>query len=305
MSLAVLSLGSNIGDRAKNLNAALKELSQKARVIKTSQFYETKPYGFHLQPDFLNCAAILETSLKPEELLHELKEVEKKLGRVEVEKWHERTIDIDIIFYDSLVYNSPGLQIPHPDMQYREFVLKPIAEISPDFVHPELGKTVSVLLSELARMPYVDAVKTALGDFYIAVLGDTIFETAFHKLNGRRERNSFLDSVKEEFNRYFTGEKVEFKEFSLDYKRVPKFYKKVYIYLRKNITWGKTITYGELAGKVGCNRGARAVGNAMARNPFPIIVPCHRVLKSGNKLGGFGGGEEWKKYLLNLEGVDI
>ncbi|MDI6850736.1 MAG: MGMT family protein [bacterium] len=112
-------------------------------------------------------------------------------------------------------------------------------------------------------------------------------------------------NLKKAFEHYFNGEKIDFSEFELDFERLTPFQKKIYTYLRENVTHGKTITYGKLAEKVGLSGGARAIGNAMAKNPFPIIVPCHRVLKSGNKIGGFGGGIEWKKYLLRLEGVTV
>jgi len=303
MSLVYLSLGSNLGDRKENIERAIKELSKLGKVLKISRFYETKPYGYFDQPDFLNSALLMETELGPEVLLEKLKEIERNMGRKDSGKWRERIIDIDIIFYDDLIVDSPNLKIPHPEMQFREFVLRPLSEIEPQKRHPLLKKSVEELLRELPSIPYVDSIKAPPGEFYIAVLKDKVYETSFRELKGRREKNPLLEKLKRAFERYFNGEKENFSEFELNLERVTPFQRRVYTYLRESVTYGKTITYGELAEKVGIKGGARAIGSAMAKNPFPIIVPCHRVLKSGNQIGGFGGGEEWKKYLLHLEGV--
>jgi 2-amino-4-hydroxy-6-hydroxymethyldihydropteridine diphosphokinase len=303
MSIAFLSLGSNLGDRWKNLERAIKELSSLGKVLKVSQFYETKPYGYFDQPDFLNAALLLETHLEPETLLHRIKEIEKNMGREDNGRWRERIIDIDIIFYDDLVIDTPRIKIPHPETPYREFVLKPLKEIAPTMIHPVLKKTVEELFKELPSIPYVDFVTAPPGNFYLSALGEKIYETSFKELKGKREANPLLLKLKEALNRYFRGEREDFSEFPLDLERLTPFQSKVYTFLREKLTYGKTITYGELAERLGVKGGARAIGNAMAKNPFPIIIPCHRVLKSGNKIGGFGGGEEWKKYLLRLEGA--
>lgn len=305
MSLVALSLGSNLGSREENLRKAIEKLKLLGSVIKVSPVYETEPYGYFDQPKFLNCAVLLETNLKPDELLNKIKSIERELGRKEATHWKERIIDIDIVLLEDLIMETPPLTIPHPDMQYREFVLKPLSDIAPEMVHPVLKKNIKELLLELNRVPYVDFVNAKPGNFYIAVLDGKVYETSFRELKGKRDKNGLLLSLKKSFENYFQGNRVTFEEYELCWERVPAFHRKVYEYLRKNVTYGKVITYGELAQMVGAPRGARAVGNAMARNPFPIIVPCHRVLQKGNKLGGFGGGEEWKKYLLELEGINI
>lgn len=305
MSVVFLSLGSNIGNREENLNRAIHELSKIGRVLTISNFYETKPYGYHDQPNFINCAVSIETSLTPQELLEEIKNIEKALGRENRGRWRERIIDIDILYYDNLVVNQDDLKIPHPDLEYREFVLKPLSEIAENFLHPILKKSTKTLLEELKNKPYVDFLEASPGKFYFAVKGNEVVQTSFTEIKGRRERNALLEQLKNRLKEYFQGKCTDFMDFALCMENVPSFYKKVYQYLRNHVKWGSMITYGELAEKVGCKNGGRAIGNAMARNPFPILVPCHRVLRKGNKLGGFGGGENWKKYLLSLEGIVI
>ncbi|MGB9824124.1 MAG: 2-amino-4-hydroxy-6-hydroxymethyldihydropteridine diphosphokinase [Candidatus Hydrothermia bacterium] len=305
MSLVYLSLGSNLGEREQNLNRAINELYKLGKVLAISHFFETKPYGYHNQPDFLNCAVALETSLSPELLLEELKGIEKELGRENKGRWRERIIDIDIIFYDHIVYKSETLVIPHPDMQYREFVLRPLAEIAKDFIHPVLKKSIETLLEELKELPYVDVIQTPVGYFYMAARGNFIVETSFREIKGRKEKHELLQELKSKLQKYFQGEKIDFLEFPLNMQGITSFHQKVYHYLRNFVPWGHVITYGELAERVGCPKGARAIGNAMAHNPFPILIPCHRVLLKGNKIGGFGGGAEWKKYLLRIEGINI
>ncbi|MEO0258273.1 MAG: 2-amino-4-hydroxy-6-hydroxymethyldihydropteridine diphosphokinase [candidate division WOR-3 bacterium] len=305
MSLVYLSLGSNLGNREENLNKAIQELSKIARILRISNYYETKPYGYHKQPDFINCAVSIETSLTPQELLKEIKNIEKRLGRENRERWRERIIDIDILYYDNLIINQENLKIPHPDLEYREFVLKPLSEIAEDFLHPILKKSTKNLLEELRDKPYVDFLETPPGKFFFAVRGNEVVQTSFKEIRGRRENNALLEQLKNRLMEYFGGKPTDFSNFTLRMENVPPFYQRVYHYLRNYIKWGSVITYGELAIKVGCKNGGRAIGNAMARNPFPILVPCHRVLRKGNKLGGFGGGENWKKYLLSIEGIVI
>lgn len=131
-----LSLGSNLGDRRKNLQLAIKALNASAgRVIKKSKTYETKPHGVKNQPMFLNCCIEIETNLKPLKLLAACQKIEKLLGRLKSEKGKmlPRTIDIDILFYGNEIINTPKLTLPHPRIAEREFVLKPLAEIAPDF----------------------------------------------------------------------------------------------------------------------------------------------------------------------------
>jgi 2-amino-4-hydroxy-6-hydroxymethyldihydropteridine diphosphokinase len=146
-----LSLGSNLGWKEFRLGKAIGSLRKTGDVLKVSGFHKTKPYGKTDQPDFVNCALELETSLSPEELLASIHTIEGRMGRIRTEKWGPRTIDIDIVFFGGLVIDTPELKIPHPDMQNRDFVLKPLMELCPDLVHPVLGKTVRELAEDLMK----------------------------------------------------------------------------------------------------------------------------------------------------------
>ena len=138
-----------MGNRAEMLEKANVLLEKKAgRLLALSKVVETPAWGKTDQPDFLNQVVKLETSLSPQELLNLNLGIEKQLGRNRVEKWGPRSIDIDILFYDNEIIDEPGLQIPHPWMHERLFVLEPMCEIAPDFVHPVLNKTIAVLLEK-------------------------------------------------------------------------------------------------------------------------------------------------------------
>lgn len=145
-----LLLGSNLGDRVSAISKAIYMIDELHRtaVVRTSSFYETEPFGFLEQPFFLNVAVMIKTCLSPETLLQHLKLIEKKIGRKEREKWHEREIDIDIIFYGKNIVETSTLTIPHPLMHLRRFVLAPLVEIDPEFVHPVFGKSLAGLLDE-------------------------------------------------------------------------------------------------------------------------------------------------------------
>ncbi|MGC9045127.1 MAG: 2-amino-4-hydroxy-6-hydroxymethyldihydropteridine diphosphokinase [Thermodesulfovibrio sp.] len=150
MHRVFLSIGSNIGEKEKNCLQAIAILEQSGLIInKTSSIYITKPWGFKNQPDFANMAVEAFTDFDPRELLQLIKKIEKQMGRKSTIKYGPRIIDIDIIFYDNLIYESENLNIPHPLMHKRYFVLKPLVEIAPDFVHPVLGLTIKELFDNL------------------------------------------------------------------------------------------------------------------------------------------------------------
>jgi 2-amino-4-hydroxy-6-hydroxymethyldihydropteridine diphosphokinase len=147
--LAYLSLGSNVGDRESHLREAIRRLESAGMVRSVSSIYETEPVEFTDQPQFLNCVVALETSSTPEQLMLQLLTIEKAMGRKRIQKKGPRTIDLDILLFEEEVVRTPQLTIPHPAMQYRRFVLEPLAEIAPDALHPVLKKTVKELLEEL------------------------------------------------------------------------------------------------------------------------------------------------------------
>jgi 2-amino-4-hydroxy-6-hydroxymethyldihydropteridine diphosphokinase len=150
MPIVYIGIGSNLGKREENCLRALQLISAKAGSIKRqSSMHETQPWGMEDQPKFINMAAEVETGEEPQRLLEILKKIEKEMGREQTFRWGPRTIDLDILFYDDLVMDTPDLRIPHPLMYQREFVLRPLSEIAPDKVHPVLKKTVRELLSEL------------------------------------------------------------------------------------------------------------------------------------------------------------
>jgi 2-amino-4-hydroxy-6-hydroxymethyldihydropteridine diphosphokinase len=146
-NLAYLSLGSNVGDREAHLRDALARLGTLGRVLAISSFYETEPVEFTRQPWFLNCAAALETSLTPRQLMTEILRIEEEMGRRRVQKKGPRLIDIDILIFvtretEDTIMDSKELTIPHPAMHQRRFVLEPLAEIARDVKHPVFKKTI-------------------------------------------------------------------------------------------------------------------------------------------------------------------
>ncbi len=155
----VLSLGSNMGDRNSMLDRALDLLDERlGEVVLVSSIYETEPWGFECSDAFLNCAAVIDTDLTPQQVLEVALSVEKELGRVRAEdmdpatpkQYASRPIDIDIIFYDNEVSSDPALILPHPRMEQRAFVLRPLEEIIPYYIHPVLHKTMIELYDTCA-----------------------------------------------------------------------------------------------------------------------------------------------------------
>jgi 2-amino-4-hydroxy-6-hydroxymethyldihydropteridine diphosphokinase len=144
-----ISLGSNLEPRSERLQAAIAALRTFGEVSKVSRVYETVPVGGVPQPEFLNAVVELDTTHGPLELLRALKESEKKLGRQQRPRWHEREIDFDILFYEDLMLHSPELTVPHPEIQNRAFVLVPLAELDRNFVHPVLRRSVSELVQDV------------------------------------------------------------------------------------------------------------------------------------------------------------
>lgn len=148
-----LALGSNVGERDRNLKKAITALGSHPgiRVVKESSFYDTAPVGNLQQGRFLNTVVEIETTLEPESLLDAALQIEQELGRLRTQRWGPRTIDIDILTIEDLVYESPRLSIPHPLMHERAFVLEPLYEIAPDFRHPVLGTGVAEMLTVCAQ----------------------------------------------------------------------------------------------------------------------------------------------------------
>jgi 2-amino-4-hydroxy-6-hydroxymethyldihydropteridine diphosphokinase len=156
MPTVFLSLGSNIGDREANLHAAIAELAPAGiEIKKVSSLYETEPVGYLDQPWFLNCAVEAETQLDPHALLAALHSIESKLGSKKEFFKGPRKIDLDILLYGEETADSPDLQIPHPRMLSRRFVLAPLAEIAPALTHPSWQANAARLLAESADQSQV------------------------------------------------------------------------------------------------------------------------------------------------------
>jgi 2-amino-4-hydroxy-6-hydroxymethyldihydropteridine diphosphokinase len=144
-----LGLGSNVGNRISNLQAAIVAMQPEVQPDDCSPIYETPPWGYEQQPAFLNQVVRAKTELAPKDLLHYLKRLETRLGRKPSIKNGPRKIDLDILFYDDLVLDKDDLRIPHPRLEERAFVLVPLANLAPHLCHPVLHKTVEELISKV------------------------------------------------------------------------------------------------------------------------------------------------------------
>jgi len=142
-----IALGTNLGDRAGNLHTAKDALAPRVRVLRESSIYITPPWGYADQPDFYNQVIEVRTRLAPVPLLRYLKAIEKQMGRVTLFRNGPRVIDLDILFYGERAVDVGDLQIPHPRLAGRAFVLVPLVELAPDLVHPVLGVSVSQMLT--------------------------------------------------------------------------------------------------------------------------------------------------------------
>lgn len=152
-----IALGGNQGNVRETFSQALDRLNRhpKISLIKTSQWIETAPVGSQTEATFLNGAAQLSVTLSPEALLQELQTVETEMGRIREVRWSARTLDLDLLLYDQLVFDSKGLIIPHPAFWYRRFVLDPLTEIAPEVVHPLKKITINELQQRLFKRPFV------------------------------------------------------------------------------------------------------------------------------------------------------
>jgi len=150
MNQVVLLLGSNVGDRLVNLSVAMSEISRElGGITLQSDIYETAPWGNTKQSSFLNQVLVITSRLQSAELMEKIIQIEASMGRMRIQKWEPRIIDIDILFFNDEIISSENLTVPHPDLHLRKFALIPLAEILPHYIHPVLGKAVSVLLENV------------------------------------------------------------------------------------------------------------------------------------------------------------
>ena len=161
LNTTILHLGSNLGDRKQTLEEARRQLEVCCGTLeRVSGLYETAPWGLTTQPDYLNQAILLHTPLSAHELLRQMQAIEDRLGRERKQHWGPRTLDIDLLFFNREIIRDEHLQVPHPHLADRRFVLIPLVEIAPDWIHPENGKTCSMLLDQCTDSgivkPYIE-----------------------------------------------------------------------------------------------------------------------------------------------------
>jgi 2-amino-4-hydroxy-6-hydroxymethyldihydropteridine diphosphokinase len=149
--IAFIGIGSNTGEKIRRCEEAISEILKTDRnaLLAQSSFFRTKPTGYVFQDWFVNAVVKIETDLEPFPLLRTLKDIEHRLGRVETFRWGPRAIDLDILLFDRIHLQTPELEVPHPMLPFRQFVLVPLAEIEPGLLHPVLNKTVEELAGEL------------------------------------------------------------------------------------------------------------------------------------------------------------
>jgi 2-amino-4-hydroxy-6-hydroxymethyldihydropteridine diphosphokinase len=157
MSKVLIGVGSNLGDREFLIRKAVEAMRDLPRtlVVRVSSLYDTDPVGEVEQPPFLNAVVWLETTLEPRELLWQLLLIEKRMGRVRSQRWGPRPIDLDLLFYDDRLIDEPDLTVPHPEAHRRGFVLLPLLELDPEFVHPATGESIKKLIKRLPPDPPV------------------------------------------------------------------------------------------------------------------------------------------------------
>lgn len=160
---AYIGIGSNLGDRVGQCESAITEIlkTDQNKLLAKSSFFETKPLGYTSQDWFVNGVIKIETELEPLRLLRALKRIESRLGRQETFRWGPRTIDLDILFFDEKEIRTEELQIPHPRLQERQFVLIPLAEIDRDLIHPVLKKSIGELLDDMKEDQGVEKIQNS------------------------------------------------------------------------------------------------------------------------------------------------